>query len=191
MKAILPAVLLLAVGCSTTSYMRDAKPTPPPGPDEAKVVVYRDTNVGGADHFPIYEYANEDGNLLGFTETNCYFEFRCKPGKHFFLTWGEGDAFIDATLDGGKTYYIQAWSRFGLLSSRPGFGPVSKDSEALKDLKKAWPGLKCRELDPEKADAFEVKKEERVQKARDSFEAGSKAAKILKPDDGQTTPTPQ
>ena len=58
-------------------------------------------------------------------------------------------------------------------------------------MKKAWPTLKCRELDPEKADAFEVKKEERVQKSRDSFEAGSKAAKILKPEDGQTTPTPQ
>ena len=191
MKAIVPALLLLAVGCTTTSYMRDAKATQPPGPDEAKVVVYRDSAIGGVDHYPIFEYANEDGNLLGFTETNCYFEFRCKPGKHFFLTWGEGDAFIEATLDGGKTYYLRAWSKFGLVSSRPVFVPVLKGSDDLKDLKKVWPELRCRELDPAQADAYEIKKEDRVQKAHDSYEAGSKAAKILKAEDGQTTPTPQ
>lgn len=189
MKWSVPALLLVAVGCfKTTSYMRDAQPTPPPGPTEAKVVVFRDTAFGGIDHFPIYEYLNDDGKLLGFTETDCYFEYRCAPGKHFFLTFGEGDAFIEAMLDGGKTYYIRAWSKFGIISSRPGFGPVSKDSDDLKELQKCWPTLKCRELDPADVSYVETKDENRLQKARAAYEAGSKTAKFLKPEDGLTAP---
>jgi len=189
MIRVLPALLLVAVGCSkTTSYMRDALPTSPPGPTEAKVVVYRDSAFGGVDHFPIYEYVSEDGKLMGFTETDCYFEYRCPPGKHFFLTWGEGDAFIEATLEGGKTYYIQTWSKFGIISSRPGFGPVAKDSEAFKELQKSWPKLRCRQLDPDDVSYVETKDESRLQKARASYEAGSKTAKFLKPEDGVTVP---
>jgi hypothetical protein len=170
--------------------MRDAKPAPPPGPCEAKVVVYRDAVIGGVDHFPVYEYLHEDGNLLGFTETNCYFEFFCEPGKHFFLTWGEGDAFIEATLEGGKTYYIQAWSKFGLISSRPGFAPVAKDSETYRELMKVWPDMRCRELDPAYAAEYETEKEARVKKAREVYEAGTKPAQILKPEVGVPTPEP-
>ena len=189
MKHHLPAVLLLAAGCmSTVQTMREGKPTPPPGPDEAKVVVYRSSAFGGIDHFPIYEYMNGDGKLMGVTETDCYFEYRCPPGKHFFLTWGEGDAFIEATLDAGKTYYIQAWSKFGIISSRPGFGPVGKDSEAMKELRAAWPRLRCREIDPADVTYVETRDEARLQKAREAYEAGSKSAKFLRPEDGLPEP---
>jgi hypothetical protein len=191
MKTVLvPALLLLAAGCSTTGYMRDAKPTPPPGPTEAKVVVYRTAVVGGFDNFPVYEYINDDGKLLGFTETNCYFEYRCDPGKHFFLTWGEGDAFIEADLAPGKIYYIQAWSKLGILSSRPGFAPVAPGSEAFHELEKSWPELRCRELDPDKAVEYELRKEDRVREGRAAYEAGRKAAEQLKPDEGRVSPTP-
>src|SRR6516162_8842751 len=99
---LLPALL---AACSTTSYMRDAQPTPPPGPDEAKVIIYRTATFGGADNFPVYELVgDEDGTLLGFTETDRYFEVHCPPGKHLFITWGEGEAFIEADLEGGRTY---------------------------------------------------------------------------------------
>jgi hypothetical protein len=190
MKVILPTLLLLAVGCSTTGYMRDAIPTLPPGPKEAKVVVYRTAVVGGFDNFPVYEYVNEDGKLLGFTETGCYFEYRCEPGKHFFLTWGEGDAFIEADLAPGKIYYIQAWSKFGILSSRPGFAPVAPGTDAFRDLEKAWPELRCRELDPDKAPDYELRKEDRVREARAVYEAGHKAAERLEPGEGRVAPVP-
>jgi hypothetical protein len=168
--------------------MRDAAPTPPPGPTESKVVVYRTAPVGGFDNFPVWEYVNEDGKLLGFTETGCYFEVRCDPGKHFFLTWGEGDAFIEADLAPGKTYYLQAWSKLGILSSRPGFAPVAPGTEAFRDLEKAWPELRCRELDPSKAPDYEIKEEERVRKARAVYEAGHKPAAPLTPGEGQSRP---
>jgi hypothetical protein len=191
MKSGVIVLLLAAAGCTSTGYMRDAVPTPPPGPTEAKVVVYRTAVLGGVDNFPIYEYLNDDGKLLGFTETDCYFEYRCDPGKHFFLTWGEGDAFIEADLAPGKTYYLQAWSKFGILSSRPGFAPVLPDSEAYRELEKDWPRLQCRELDPGKAAEYEVRKEDRVRKARELYEANRKEAKTLTPEEGLNDAPPQ
>jgi len=188
MKILVPAILSLAIGCSTTSYMRDALPTAPPGSNGAKVVFYRTAVLGGVDNFPVYEYVDEDGKLLGFTETGCYFEYTCQPGKHFFLTWGEGDAFIEAELAGGKTYFIQAWSKFGWVSSRPGFAPVPPDSDEFRDLMKAWPNLRCRELDPSKVAEYEMRKEDRVQKARAAYQAGIGTAKPLTPDEGNPTP---
>lgn len=191
MMKLLSAFLLLSVGCTSTSYMRDARRSPPPGPNESKVVVYRTAVLGGVDNFPIFEYLDDDSKLLGFTETGCYFEYRCPPGRHFFLTWGEGNAFIDADLAPGRTYYIQAWSKFGLLSSRPGFAPVAPDSADMRELAKQWPELRCRELDPAKAASYEYRKEGRVQEARAAYKAGEKPAEPLTPDEGQSTPEPR
>ena len=81
MKTILPSFLLALAACSTTREMRDAAPTPPPGPGEAKVVVYRTAVFGGADHYPVYDAVSPEPKLLGYTETGCYFEVRCAPGE--------------------------------------------------------------------------------------------------------------
>ena len=154
MKILVSLLPLALAACSTTRFMRDADPTPPPGPDEAKVVVYRTSQFGGADNFPVVD---GDGNLLGFTETDCFFEIRRPPGKHLFAARGEGDAFVEADLAGGKTYYIRAYSKFGLLSSRPGFAPVGQGSEHGEEIDRVLPKLRCRELDPEKGREYKPK----------------------------------
>jgi hypothetical protein len=113
--------------------------------------LYRTSQFGGADNFPVVD---RDGNLLGYTETNCYFEIRRPPGRHLFAARGEGDAFVEAELDGGKTYYIRAYSKFGILSSRPGFAPVGRESEHAGEIDRVLPTLRCRELDPGKSQDY-------------------------------------
>src|SRR6185295_13477019 len=185
MKLIFAMLPLALAACSTTGYMRDALPTPPPGPDEAKVIVYRSAEFGGAEHFPVFEWLGCDGKLLGFTETDRYFEYRCPPGKHVFITWGEGEAFIEADLEAGKTYFIRAYSKFGLLSARPGFAPVGRDSEHWEHLDWMLLTHQCRELDPEKAAEYELRKQEHLQKTQAKYEEGRKAPRYLHPEDGR------
>lgn len=185
MKIILATLPLALAACSTTSYMRDALPTPAPGPDEAKVIVYRSASFGGVEHFPVFEWLGCDGKLLGFTETDRYFEYRCPPGKHIFITWGEGEAFIEADLEAGKTYYIRAYSKFGVLSARPGFAPVSRDSEHWDKLDEMLLTHKCRELDPVKAAEYELRKQEHLEKTQAKYEEGVKAPRYLRPEDGR------
>jgi len=180
--ALLPAVL---AACSTTSYMRDAEPTPPPGAREAKVIIYRTSQFGGAENFPVYELVDhDDGKLLGFTETDRYFEYRCPPGKHLFVTWGEGEAFIEADLEAGKTYFIRTYSKFGVLSARPGFAPVGRESEHYPEIEETLSTLQCRELDPEKAAEYEHRKQDHLRKTMASYREVQKNPRFLIPEDG-------
>jgi hypothetical protein len=181
MNRLLCALPLLLTACGTTSYMRDAQPKPPPPAGEAKVIVYSHSGK----HFPIFDATEGDGKLMGFTENECYFEYLCPPGKRVFLTWGESNAFIEADLLPQKTYYIRGYPKMGFWSARPGFAPVTKDSEAMQKLDQVWPTLRCRELDPEKAAEYAGKKEERLKKVQAAYEAGKKAPLYLKQDDGR------
>jgi len=187
-SGLLALMLLAAVGCTSTHYMRDAEPTPPPGPGETKVIVYRTAVLGGVDNFPVYDLSDDEGKLLGFTETDAYFEYRCEPGRHLFLTWHEGEAFIEAELAPGKTYYLQAWSKFGIVSSRPGFSPETPGSEEFRELQKRWSELRCRELVPDLGAEFEKDHAERVRKSKAAWAAGVPKPKLLPPEAGEPTP---
>ena len=176
----------LSLSCSTrTSYMRDVSPSPAPAANQSKVVVFRPSAFAGATQFPIYEYVNGDASLMGFAESGCYFEYWCAPGNHLFLTWGEGEAFIEAELAPGKTYYVRCFAKFGLISPRPAFAPVTRDSEEMMNLSEELKGLKCREVDLCSADAYAEAKEKRVRKAKQAYDEGRKSPRLLRPDDGR------
>ncbi len=178
-----PALLPLALAaCNTTSSMRDTQPTAPPVADEAKVIVYRTAVFGGAAHFPVYDDVGMGGRLMGFTETGCYFEYRCPPGRHLFFTWGEGEAFIEADLLPGRTYVIRACSRFGLISPRPVFSPVGRGSKEWESLEALLAKLQCREIDPSEVEAIEERQQRTVLQIKSSY--SREEAKVLEPDDG-------
>jgi hypothetical protein len=177
---------LLLAACSTqTSYMHDASPSSAPGAGQAKVVVFRPSSFAGTTQFPIYEYAQDDATLMGFAESGCYFEYLCPAGRHLFLTWGEGEAFIEAELAPDKTYFVRCFARFGVITPRPAFSPVALGSEEMKILSEELKGLKCRELDACSADSYAEAKEERARKAKQSHDEGRKAPRILRPEDGR------
>ena len=181
---MMPALLLGLAACSLSGRMDDAHPAPPPGPDEAKVVFYRTSVLGASAHFPVFEVTDEGGRLIGFTETDCYFEYTCPPGVHLFLTWEEGDAFVEADLEPGKTYFIQAYSRFGVLAPRPGLAPVAKGSEQWKDLEEALPSLRCRALDPLEAAEFKARHAARLEQSHRAYVEGRRAPRVIRPSDG-------
>jgi hypothetical protein len=127
---LLVALLLLLAGC-TSSYMRDAEPAGPPGPDEAKVVFYRTSAVSSVVAFPVY-----DGErLVGFTEKGNYFEVRCIPGRHVFSSGRPSFAAstLNADLAPGRTYSVKSYPKnagagmvvCGLVGA---FAPVTRES---------------------------------------------------------------
>jgi hypothetical protein len=165
--------------------MHDVSPSSPPSAGQTKVVVFRPSTFAGTTQFPIYEYAENDAKLMGFAESGCYFEYQCPPGRHLFLSWGEGEAFIEAELESDKTYFVRCFARFGLVSPRPAFAPVALGSKEMNNLAVELKGLKCRELDSCNAAPYAEEKEERVRRARQSYEEGRKAPRYLRPEDGR------
>src|SRR3989442_2435349 len=99
-------VLLLPflAACSGTRLMIPAaEETEPPGTDEAKVVVYRDSFRNSTKPYMFFD----DEELLGFSEVGAWFEIRCTPGDHFFFLHGVSSSGVRATLEPGKTYFLR------------------------------------------------------------------------------------
>lgn len=179
--------LLLLAGCLgfETSYMRDAGATGFKRENDARVIVFRPSTFGGNTQFPIFEYKENEVILMGFAESGCLFEYWCAPGKHLFLTWGEGEAYIEADLAPKRTYYIRCHAKFGILAPRPRFTAVRAGSEEWKNLDDELKDLQPRELNPEKAEQYEESKEDRVKRAKASLDEGKKNLTELKPTDGR------
>lgn len=186
MKRLLPLVLLLA-GCVdfVNEDMQDAAAPPPLKENEALVVVFRPSTFGGNTQFPIFEFTGNDADLMGFSESGCFFEDRVTAGRHLFITWGEGEAYIDADLAPGKTYYVRCFAKMGLLAPRPRFAPVRRDSEEWKNLDSELRGLKRRVLKPAAAPLDEKARDERAKNAKKSVDEGKLQPTFLKPEDGR------
>lgn len=185
---IATAFLLLPLAACVhyeTEYMRDGANPPATKDGDAIVVVFRPSTFGGNTQFPIFEFRAGEVNLMGFSESGCYFEYRCPAGKHVFLTWGEGTAYIEADLAAKKTYYIRCFANLGFLEPRPRFEPVCPATEEWKNLDAELKDLKFRELIPDKGEEFEGSKEERAKKAKASFEEGKNTPTFLKPNCGR------
>jgi hypothetical protein len=187
MRTAAAAILLLLTGCLhyETDLMRDVGRSSVMHENEARVVVFRTSTFGGNTQFPIFEYKENDVTLMGFAESGCFFEYWCAPGKHLFLTWGEGEAYIEADLAAKKTYYIRCLAKMGILKPRPRFEAVHGGAEEWKKLDAELKDLQARELNPEKSQPYEDSKEERVKKAKASLDEGKKNLTELKPEDGR------
>ncbi|HVR87343.1 MAG TPA: hypothetical protein VMU54_23665 [Planctomycetota bacterium] len=190
MSRCLPGLFIFLAACSTPDSMRPTLPTPAPARGEAKVIVYQRVRFSRAGLFPLYEAVDDQVKLLGFSEKDCYFEVRCSPGQHRFFTCGEGTAFIEADLAEGRTYYIQAYSEVGLLSTRLGFAPVTPGSPEMRKLDEIWPRLHCRELDPDNAGRYIARTEEATKELRKGFEEARKDPRYLLAGDGRVEPPP-
>lgn len=183
-------LVLLAVagtGClsSMSPWMRNAVPGPPPGPDECKVVFYRSWRIPESKHFPLY-----DGEtLIGFSEMKAHIEYRCRPGRHVFLSWGENDRFLDADLAAGNTYFVECVGTLGFWSAHVDLHPADPASEGFAGLEELLKDFTCRELDPDQAlhtGAFMENRKTRVaDMLRKLDEKRAIGVRVLKPEQGK------
>lgn len=148
MKSLLIVLPFLAA-CSS-SYMRNAGGSVEPGPDEAKVIVFRNSPVGF-----LFTYAVTDGSeLIGVAEAGSYFETIRKAGPHTFVAWGESDDAVEAVLEPQKTYYLRFYTRSGFFSPGAGLAPVPATAENWARMDDLLPKLSRRELIPERGAAW-------------------------------------
>jgi hypothetical protein len=175
-------VVLPVLTACTSGYMQDAVPTGPPGPDESKVIVYRTSIIGSLGTYPVY-----DGEkLVGLTEKGKYFEVRCAPGKHVFISgyvpFAAGG--VEADLAPGKTYYIKSYPRASLFwSVVGGLAPVTRESKEWARIEKRLQRMQCRELTPESA--MEFAKSDTPSAVRYRIEHSKPFSEILAQEDGK------
>lgn len=136
---VLAFVVVLA-GCAMQSPYMIKLETPQPvatDPAMATVVFIRPSSYGGRIKTIILD---EKGRFLGESWGKTYFAVRVPPGEHTFISWTEGTPAMKATLDPGKTYYVEvgivpgAWTaRARLFAMGPRRASWSKLTDWLAD----------------------------------------------------------
>ena len=100
-------------------------PSPIVKPADGKCLVYitRQSAVAAIIKFSVY-----DGEVfLGKLGPNRYFAYECDPGEHVFIARSENTSYVEAHLEAGKTYVIDAEPKMGIGIARVSLTPLDKN----------------------------------------------------------------
>ena len=104
---------------------------------EGKAVVYfvRPKSMGALINFTYFDGENAIGKFNG----QKYMRYECEPGKHLFWARSENKDFLEAELESGKMYMIEALPRMGGVKAAVKLKPVDvKDYKMKKIQKLLW-----------------------------------------------------
>lgn len=121
---------LLFITSSVFCCGQNIKPAP-----EDKAVVYfaRVASAGFAINFTYFDSATVIGRFNGPK----YLRYECEPGKHLFWARSENRDFVEAEVEAGKIYFIEASPQMGVIKAGVSLQPVdSTDKKTIKKILK-------------------------------------------------------
>jgi hypothetical protein len=155
------AMILFVSACASPRFMKPT--TTSLQPTEGKAVVrFLFPRTGG--------YIWDGETFLGTGWPSAQFDYYASPGKHIFFTTAENKAFLEADLDGGKTYYIvgRVWSGWGL---RVGLVAVNRGGEYWDKVKEWEQSLTRYELDPDALAKYEAEHKDKMRELLAYYES--------------------
>ncbi len=111
-------------------------PTPEPPSDKALVYVVRPTMLGNK----IQSKLAVDGQWVGVNRGHNYFFLTLDPGQHFFCSKAENRSVLAASLEAGKTYFLEQKIKMGFMKARNRLAILS-DEEGKAKLAKCHPSV--------------------------------------------------
>lgn len=130
MKKLLLLLLPLLASCGKEWMIVTDAPADPPGTDEARVIVFRESFRNATKPYAFLD----DEELLGFSLVGTWFEVRCAPGDHFFVLHGVGSDGIRATLEAGRTYFLRVDSVPRLLRLDLRLTPIVPGTKEFEEI---------------------------------------------------------
>jgi hypothetical protein len=154
MKNRLFVILLFCIATYTT-ISQNIKPAP-----YNKAVIYfvRPSSYGFAINFSYFDSTR----LIGKFNGPKYIRYECEPGTHLFWARSENKDFIDAEVDAGRIYFIEAKPHTGALKAEVELLPVDpEDSKTMKKVmelinKKPSESFSAEELKKETEELLDV-----------------------------------
>jgi hypothetical protein len=126
-------------------------------PAEGKAVVYfaRVSALGFAINFTYFDSTQ----LIGKFNGTGYIRYECDPGKHVFWARSENRSFVEADLEAGKIYFIEAIPQMGALKAGVDLEPIdpAEDEKRVKKILKLLNRKTAESLDADQL-AAETKK---------------------------------
>src|SRR5262245_18356025 len=130
MKALFLFIILFG---SITLLSRAQEIAPAPA-DKAVVYFVRPNALGFAVSFSYFDSTRVIAKFNGPK----YFRYVCEPGHHLFWARSENHDFVEADLEAGKVYFIEAIVEMGESKAVVNLDPVSdpKDPQQMKKILK-------------------------------------------------------
>ena len=101
--------------------------------DKAVIYFVRPSGMGFAINFSYFDSTK----LIGKFNGPKYIRYECDPGKHLFWARSENRDFVEADVEAGKIYFIEAIVQMGALKAAVNLDPVDpKDSKRMKKIMK-------------------------------------------------------
>lgn len=173
MKKII--VLFFSIMLSIVCYSQEIAPAP-----EGKAVVYfvRPSALGFAINFIYFDSAT----LIGRFNGPKYIRYECDPGKHIFWARSENKDFIDAEVEAGKIYFVEATPKMGAVKAGVKLEPVDpNDTKTMGKILKLMGKKPSESFTPEELATEKKNFEDVIQKGMDKYaEEKSKGQKNLR-----------
>jgi hypothetical protein len=104
-----------------------------PAPSDKAVVYFtRTSSLGLAINFSYFDSTK----LIGLFNGPKYIRYECEPGRHLFWARSENRDFIEAEVEAGKIYFIQAFVNMGAIKAGVDLEPV--DPNDIRMMKKIF-----------------------------------------------------
>jgi hypothetical protein len=160
-RRILGALLLIM--SSFFCAGQEIKPAP-----EDKAVVYfaRVSSMGFAVKFTYFDSATVIGGFNGPK----YLRYECAPGKHLFWARSENRDFVEAEVEAGKIYFIEAAPQMGGIKAGVSLQPLdSTDEKTLNKISKLIKKKDSESFTPEELEKETVNFKEVIERGLEKY----------------------
>jgi len=147
-----------------------------PAPAEKAVIYFaRPSSTGFAINFSYFDSTK----LIGIFNGPKYIRYECDPGPHLFWARSENVDFIEAEVEAGKIYFIEAIPQMGAIKAAVKLHPVDpKDAKKMGKIFKLMNKKPAASLPPSELEAETVRLQDAIYKGMEKYEAEKKKGKI-------------
>jgi hypothetical protein len=104
---------------------------------DSKIVFMRPSAYGGAIQASVFDVTGRgDAKFIGIIAYKTQLSYPVKPGRYTFMVVGESADFMEAEIEGGKSYYALVIARPGAWKARFSFVPVRQNEKRVEQ----WEG---------------------------------------------------
>src|SRR5688572_28868858 len=111
---------ILAIIVSFCFYNATGQTLEPAPLNKAVVYFVRPTSIGFAINFSYFDSTQ----LIGKFNGPAYIRYECEPGKHLFWACSENRDFVEAEVEAGKIYFIEAAVMMGAVKAAVDLKPL-------------------------------------------------------------------
>jgi hypothetical protein len=171
MKALTTAILITS--CIIYTSAQNLEPAPA---DKAVVYFVRTSSIGFAINFTYVDSAR----LIGKFSGQGYIRYTCDPGRHLLWARSENRDFVEADLEAGKIYFIEAIVNMGAIKAAVQLDPIDpKDEKAMKRIFKILGKGPAETFSDEELKAEAIKKQDAVRKGLEKYASDKQKGRAI------------